>query len=136
MPGTAIRSLSHHLDLDWMREAYRRTRKDGAAGIDGVTASEFASDLDANLQSLLDRAKSGSYRAPPVRRAEIPKGGDKTRSIGIPTFADKVLQRAVVMLLEYPLHEPICRGVSTQVTVVVSPAASGDSHARGASSAA
>jgi RNA-directed DNA polymerase len=100
MPGTAIRSLSHHLDLDWMREAYRRTRKDGAAGIDGVTASEFASDLDANLQSLLDRAKSGSYRAPPVRRAEIPKGGDKTRSIGIPTFADKVLQRAVVMLLE------------------------------------
>lgn len=104
MPGTAIRSLSHHLDLDWLREAYRRTRKDGAVGVDGVTAEEFASDLDANLQDLLDRAKSGSYRAPPVRRVEIPKGKGKTRPIGIPTFEDKVLQRAVVMLLE-PIYE-------------------------------
>jgi group II intron reverse transcriptase/maturase len=99
-----MRSLSHHMDLEWLHEAYRRTRKDGAAGIDGVTATDFASDLDANLQSLLDRAKSGAYRAPPVRRAEIPKPGGKVRPIGIPTFADKVLQRAVVMLLE-PIYE-------------------------------
>ena len=104
MPGTAIRSLSHHMDLDWLREAYRRTRKDGAVGVDGATAADFASDLDVNLQSLLDRAKTGSYRAPPVRRVEIPKGAGKTRPIGIPTFEDKVLQRAVVMLLE-PLYE-------------------------------
>lgn len=105
MPGTALRSLSHHLDLEWMREAYRRTRKDGAVGVDGVTADEFAADLDANLQDLLDRAKSGAYRAPPVRRVEIPKGGGgKTRPIGITTFGDKVLQRAVVMLLE-PVYE-------------------------------
>jgi RNA-directed DNA polymerase len=104
MPGTALRSLSHHMDLDWLREAYRRTRKDGAVGIDGATAEDFASDLDANLQSLLERAKAGSYRAPPVRRVEIPKGSGKTRPIGIPTFEDKVLQRAVVMLLE-PLYE-------------------------------
>jgi RNA-directed DNA polymerase len=104
MPGTALRSLSHHMDLDWLREAYRRTRKDGAVGVDGATAEDFASDLDANLQSLLERAKAGSYRAPPVRRAEIPKGPGKTRPIGIPTFEDKVLQRAVVMLLE-PVYE-------------------------------
>lgn len=104
MPGTALRSLSHHMDLEWMREAYRRTRKDGAPGVDGATAEDFASDLDANLRSLLDRAKSGTYRAPAVRRVEIPKGGGKTRPIGIPTFEDKVLQRAVVMLLE-PVYE-------------------------------
>ena len=102
--GAALRSLSHNMDLEWMREAYRRTRKDGAVGVDGVTASEFAADLDLNLQELLDRAKSGAYRAPPVRRVEIPKGDGKTRCLGIPTFGDKVLQRALVMLLE-PVYE-------------------------------
>jgi len=92
------------MDLNWLREAYRRTRKDGAVGIDGATAADFASNLDANLQGLLDRAKTGAYRAPPVRRVEIPTAGGKTRPIGIPTFEDKVLQRAVVMLLE-PIYE-------------------------------
>jgi len=96
MPGTALRSLSHHMDLDWLREAYRRTRKDGASGVDGQTAAEYAENLEENLQSLLNRAKSGTYRAPPVRRVHIPKGdGTKTRPLGIPTFEDKVLQRAV-----------------------------------------
>ena len=102
--GAAIRSLSHHIDLDWMREAYRQTRKDGAVGIDGQTAASYAEDLESNLLSLIDRAKGGAYRAPPVRRVEIPKGGGRTRPIGIPTFEDKVLQRAVKMLLE-PLYE-------------------------------
>lgn len=105
MPGTALRTLSHHLDLEWLREAYHRTRKDGAAGIDGQTADDYAEHLEENLQRLLDQAKSGTYRAPPVRRVHIPKGdGTKTRPIGIPTFEDKVLQRAVVMLLE-PIYE-------------------------------
>lgn len=91
MPGTALTSLSHHMDLDWLREAHRRTRKDGAVGIDEQTAAEFDQDLEGNLQSLLSEAKSGTYRAPPVRRVHIPKGaGSKTRPIGIPTFADKV----------------------------------------------
>ncbi len=103
--GTALTSLSHHMDLDWLREAFRQTRKSGAAGIDGVTATEYARNLEDNLQSLLNRAKSGTYRAPPVRRVYIPKGsGGKTRPIGIPTLEDKVLQRAVVMLLE-PVYE-------------------------------
>lgn len=107
MPGTALRSLSHHMDIDWMREAYRRTRKDGAVGVDGQTAEDYAEHLEDNLRSLLDRAKSGDhYRAPPVRRVHIPKAGsgNQTRPLGIPTFEDKVLQRAVVMLLE-PLYE-------------------------------
>jgi len=93
--------LSHHMDLEWFREAYRRTRKDGAVGIDGQTAAEYAQNLEQNLQDLLNRAKSGRYRAPAVRRVHIPKGTrGESRPIGIPTFEDKVLQRAVVMALE------------------------------------
>lgn len=100
-PTMAFTSLAHHLDLDWLREAYRRTRKDGATGVDGQSADEYAMHLEDNLRSLLERAKSGTYRAPPVRRVHIPKGtGGDTRPIGIPTFEDKVLQRAVAMLLE------------------------------------
>jgi RNA-directed DNA polymerase len=98
--GVSLMTLAHHIDVDWLREAYRRTRKDGARGIDGQSAKEYAEHLEANLQSLLDRAKSGRYRAPPVRRVHIPKGdGTETRPIGIPTFEDKVLQRAVAMVI-------------------------------------
>lgn len=107
MPDRSLHSLSRHIDLEWMREAHRRTRKDGAVGVDGQTAAEFAEHLEENLQKLVDEAKSGTYRAPPVRRVLIPKGdGTKTRPIGIPTFADKVLQRAVAMLLE-PVYEQV-----------------------------
>lgn len=106
MPGTALRSLSHHVDLEWMRAAFAATRKGGAVGVDGQTADAYAENLDDNLSSLLQRAKSGTYRAPPVRRVYIPKGDSatETRPLGVPTFEDKVLQRAVAMLLE-PLFE-------------------------------
>jgi group II intron reverse transcriptase/maturase len=101
----ALTTLAHHIDLEWLREAHRRTRKDGAVGVDGQTSSEYAEGLDENLRGLLDRAKSGDgYRAPPVRRVRIPKADGRTRPIGIPTFEDKVLQRAVVMALE-PVYE-------------------------------
>jgi len=86
-----LTSLSHHVDLDLLREAYRQTRKDGAAGVDGRTASDYARTLDANLQDLLDRFKSGRYFAPPVKRVYIDKGNGKKRPLGIPTFEDKVL---------------------------------------------
>jgi RNA-directed DNA polymerase len=100
-PQAALTTLAHHIDIDWMHEAYRRTRKDGAVGVDGQTAAGYAADLEGNLRSLLDRAKSGRYQAPPVRRVHIPKGtGSETRPIGIPTFEDKILQRAVTMVLE------------------------------------
>ena len=86
IPG-ALTSLSHHIDLNWLQEAYRRTRKNGAPGVDGQTAKEYERDLETNLQSLLDRAKSGErYKAPPVRRVYIPKGDGSTRPLGIPTF--------------------------------------------------
>ena len=93
-------SLAHYVDEHWLMEAYSRTRKDGAVGVDGQTAKQYEEDLESNLRSLLDRFKSGLYKAPPVRRVEIPKGkGRETRPIGIPTFEDKVLQRAVAMVL-------------------------------------
>src|SRR3954467_4025393 len=99
-PGVSLQTLAHYIDVEWLREAYRRTRKDGAPGVDGQSAEQYAEHLEENLQSLLDRAKSGRYRAPPVRRVHIPKGdGTETRPIGIPTFEDKVLQRAVAMVI-------------------------------------
>jgi len=105
-PQMAFTSLAYLMDIDWLKEAYRRTRKDGAVGVDGMTADEYEQNLEGNLQRLLDRAKSGTYQAPPVRRVHIPKGGSatETRPLGIPTLEDKVLQRAVVMLLE-PIYE-------------------------------
>lgn len=101
-PRMVMTTLAHHIDLSFLMEAYRRTRKDGAVGVDGRTAEEYAENLEENLRSLLERFKSGSYKAPPVRRVHIPKAGsaDGTRPIGVPTFEDKVLQRAVVMVLE------------------------------------
>jgi group II intron reverse transcriptase/maturase len=99
-PDMPLTTLAHHIDVEWLREAHRRTRKDGALGIDGQSAEQYAAALEDNLRSLLQRAKSGMYRAPAVRRVHIPKGKGETRPLGIPTFEDKVLQRAVVMLLE------------------------------------
>jgi len=105
MSGKALTSLSHHIDGAWLLEAWRRTRQDGAVGVDGQSAQQYAENLHGNLADLLNRAKSGSYKAPPVRRVNIPKGdGKSTRPIGIPTIEDKVLQRAIVMALE-PIYE-------------------------------
>jgi RNA-directed DNA polymerase len=98
-PGVSLLTLAHHIDVGWLREAYRRTRKGGARGVDGQSAEQYEEQLEDNLGALLDRAKSGSYRAPPVRRVHIPKGNGETRPIGIPTFEDKVLQRAVAMVI-------------------------------------
>ena len=101
MPRAVLTTLAHHIDIVWLKEAYRRTRKDAAPGIDGRTGRNYAEALESNLQSLLERAKDGDrYRAMPVRRVEIPKGDGRMRPLGIPTFEDKVLQRAVAMVLE------------------------------------
>jgi RNA-directed DNA polymerase len=94
-------TLAHHIDLELLMEAYRLTRKSGAVGVDGQTAEEYAINLEENHKSLLERLKSGNYKAPPVRRVYIPKGdGKKKRPIGIPTFEDKILQKAVAVVLE------------------------------------
>lgn len=99
-PGMAFQNLAHLINLDMLHEAYRRTRKDGAVGVDKQTAADYETNREANLQDLWQRMKDGRYHAPPVRRVHIPKGEGKTRPIGIPTFEDKVAQRAVAMVLE------------------------------------
>ena len=102
-PGESLVSLAHHIDVEWMYCAYELTRRDGAKGIDGVGAEEYEKgSLWDKLQNLVDRLKSGNCRAPAVRRVYIPKSGSdtETRPIGIPTYEDKILQRAVQLVLE------------------------------------
>ena len=96
----ALSTLHHVIDVQWMKEAYRLTRKDGAPGIEGVTADDYAKNLEANLLDLLARIMSGRYKAPPVRRTYIPKTDGSRQPLGIPTFEDKLAQRAIVMVLE------------------------------------
>lgn len=104
LQGKALTSIAHHIDSTWLEEAHRRTRVSAAPGVDGQTSEGYERDLPANLARLLEAAKSGTYRAPPVRPVAIPKGSGGTRTLGIPTHEDKVLQRAVVMALE-PIYE-------------------------------
>ncbi|MEE9392756.1 MAG: group II intron reverse transcriptase/maturase [Planctomycetota bacterium] len=102
VPKMAFTNLAHYIDVDFLREAFRQTRRNGAPGVDGKTWDDYEKDLETNLASLLNRFKSGRYEAPPVRRQHIPKGsGSDTRPIGIPTIEDKLLQRAVKMILEH-----------------------------------
>ncbi|MFQ6616961.1 MAG: group II intron reverse transcriptase/maturase [Fidelibacterota bacterium] len=99
-------TLAHHMDVDLLREAYRHTRKDSSPGIDGITAKQYGENLEENLEDLYKRLKSGRYKAPPVVRAWLEKDNGKMRPIGKPTFEDKIVQRAVVMLLE-PIYEQV-----------------------------
>ena len=70
-PQMAFSTIMHHIDVNFLREAYRRTRKDAKPGADGVTAAEYAINLEENLQNLYERMRSGRYEAPPVKRAWI-----------------------------------------------------------------
>ncbi len=97
-------SLAHVMDEEFLKAAWQRVRKDGAVGVDQQSAKEYAANLDANLRELCERLRSGRYKAPPVRRVWIPKDGGKQRPLGIPTTEDKLVQRAVAMILE-AVHE-------------------------------
>ena len=103
--GEAVQTLMHCIDENWLHEAYRKTRKDGATGIDRQTGSEYGTNLGENLKGLLERMRSGKYKAPTIRRVRIPKDDGGERMLGITTFEDKIVQRAVTMLLE-PVYEP------------------------------
>ena len=103
-PLECFTALNHYLTVDWLKAAFYRVKPDSASGVDGQSWSDYWQNLDENLRSLLERIKSGSYFAPPVKRVHIPKDGKETRGIGMPTIEDKVVQRAIAMLLE-PIFE-------------------------------
>ncbi|RPI78310.1 MAG: group II intron reverse transcriptase/maturase [Chloroflexi bacterium] len=98
-PDKVFTNIMYLVDVDFLREAYQRTRKDAAPGMDGVTAEQYAKNLDENLQALYDRMRKGQYRAPAVKRIWLDKENGSKRPIGIPEFEDKIVQRAVSMLL-------------------------------------
>jgi len=104
-------ALLHHVDVDRLRAAYRAVRPKAAPGVDGVTWAAYGQDLEANLRDLHARVHRGSYRAKPSRRAYIPKRDGRLRPLGIAALEDKVLQRAVVEVLN-SIYETDFRGFS------------------------
>jgi RNA-directed DNA polymerase len=104
-PEMVCNKVFHLIDQDFLREAYRRTRKDSAPGVDQVTAKQYAEHLEENLRDLHERLRDNRYVAPPVARVWIEKEDGKKRPISKPCFEDKVVQRAVVMILE-AIFEP------------------------------
>jgi RNA-directed DNA polymerase len=103
-PEMVFTTLWHKIDVAWLRVAYALTRKDGASGVDKVTAAAYAENLESNLATLHRKLREGQYVAPPVERCWIEKDDGTQRPIGIPTFEDKIVQRAVVLVLE-PIYE-------------------------------
>jgi RNA-directed DNA polymerase len=92
-------ALLHHVTLDRLYYAYLAISRDAAPGIDGVTWEHYGIDLQRNLEDLHDRVHRGAYRAKPSRRAYIPKPDGRQRPLGIASLEDKILQRAVVEVL-------------------------------------
>lgn len=104
-PEMVFNNVCHLIDRDFLLEAYRLTRKNSAPGVDKVTAKQYAENLDENLRELYERLRDNRYVAPPVERVWIDKEDGKKRPIGKPCFEDKIVQRAVVMILE-AIFEP------------------------------
>lgn len=95
-------SLAHLLTPEFLKETWGKMNRRAAGGVDGKSAEQFGSELDMQVEAICAQLKKGTYRAPPVRRVDIPKGPGKigTRPLGIPTAADRLLQRAVARVLE------------------------------------
>jgi RNA-directed DNA polymerase len=92
-------ALLHHVTVNLLRDAFLALKRYAAPGVDGVTWQDYEADLEGNLQDLHERVHRGTYRALPVRRRFIPKPGGKQRPLGIAALEDKIVQRAVVTVL-------------------------------------
>ena len=99
-PKVCFTSLVHLITADFLMETWQMMNRRGAPGVDGETTLEFAANLQERCEQLVKKLKDRSYRPPPVRRVDIPKGDGKTRPLGIPTVEDRLLQRAVARLME------------------------------------
>jgi group II intron reverse transcriptase/maturase len=105
-------ALLHHVyDVERLRGAYFALKRDAAPGIDGQTWAQYGERLEANLHDLAGRVKRGAFRACPVRRVFIPKTDGRQRPLGVPTLEDKIVQRAVVEVLN-AIYEPGFLGFS------------------------
>ena len=99
-----LKTLMHLVDREWLQEAWKRLRKGSAAGIDHVTTAAYEQALDTNLEQLLSKLQHNQYRATPVRRVYIPKSDGRLRPLGLPTVEDKLVQRAIELILT-PIYE-------------------------------
>ena len=104
-------ALLHHVDVDRLRDAYRAINPNAAPGVDTVTWAAYGQDLEDNLRGLHERLHAGRYRARPTRRVYIPKTDGRLRPLGIAALEDKILQRAVVEVLN-AIYEADFRGFS------------------------
>jgi group II intron reverse transcriptase/maturase len=111
MKGTRFTALLHHVDVQQLGAAFNVLKTDAAPGIDGVTWEQYAENLAMNLQDLHRRVHQGAYRAKPSRRAYIPKADGRPRPLGIAALEDKIVQRAVVEVLN-AIYEPDFLGFS------------------------
>ena len=98
-------ALLHHVSVDRLREAYRAIQPGASPGVDGVTWRDYGVDLEANLRGLHARVQRGAYRARPTRRVFIPKADGRLRPLGVAALEDKILQRAVVEVLNAVYEE-------------------------------
>lgn len=99
-PQMVFTSLAHRIDLHLLEISFKQVRNSKAAGVDKVTAKEYAKSLDQNLYNLYQRLRRGQYVAQPVKRIWIDKEGGKKRPIGITVLEDKIVQKAVYSILE------------------------------------
>lgn len=93
-------SLAHIITPEFLKETWKMMNRKGASGVDGETTKEFEYNIDERVKDIWKKMKEKKYKAPPVRRVEIPKGNGKTRPLGIPTVEDRLVQRAVARILE------------------------------------
>ena len=111
-PEGRFHSLAHLLDAPALERAFHRLRGNAAVGVDGVSKAEYGQALEANLEGLHRRLKKKRYRHQPLRRVHIPKGGGRTRPIGISAVEDKIVQEAVREVLEAVLlFRALSRGI-------------------------
>ncbi len=98
-PKRQFFSIAHLITPEAMFAAFRSLRKEASAGVDGVTYQEYQKDAERKIQELYQRLKDGKYQAQPLRRVYIPKENGKQRPISIPALEDKIVQKAMVEVL-------------------------------------
>lgn len=104
LPEERFNNLYSLLDVELLRQAFQQLERGKAAGVDSMTVEQYGADLERNLRNLVDQLQRQSYRPRPSLRKLIPKGDGKTRPLGIACVEDKLVQRALVMILE-PIYE-------------------------------